>query len=171
MYIVRAQHRDTCIARALTLDRAVLSRRLLPAERLPRRASARVRNQPLSCFLASARAHGQADTRRALSSSSSLRLHIPRSRPSSTPGSSPPPSCAHAAREYAREDFFVRSPRVHSQFTVSQSPAHLRRSADPAATTTTAAAIVVATATDDDDDDVDSGGRLRVANPSALLPF
>lgn len=39
-------------------------------------------------------------------------------------------------------------PFVHSEFTVSQSPAHLHRSADP-------------------DDD----GRLRVANPSALLPF
>lgn len=63
---------------------------------------------------------------------------------------SPPPPGEAAARALPIR---VRTrrllhPFVHSEFTVSQLPVHLHRSADP-------------------DDD----GRLRVANPSALLPF
>lgn len=65
-----------------------------------------------------------------------------RSRSPPPPRASSPYTCTHAS-----EDFFIRS-FIQSSQSVSQSPAHLHRSADP-------------------DDD----GRLRVANPSALLPF
>lgn len=51
-------------------------------------------------------------------------LPLPRPPPP-PPGLLPSRSCAHAAREYAREDFFIRSPRsftVHSQSVTSTPP-------------------------------------------------